>query len=54
MYNGKLNIYGLVVSRIEAIAFGIINDTIHSVGERTTVKEVEGLTAVYKDLIKKF
>ena len=30
---------------IEAIEFGVINDTIHSVGERTTVKEVEGLTA---------
>ena len=28
---------------IEAIEFGVINDTIHSVGERTTVKEVEGL-----------
>lgn len=39
---------------IEAIEFGVINDTIHSVGERTTVKEVEGLTAVYEDLIKNF
>lgn len=39
---------------IEAIEFGVINDTIHSVGERTTVKEVEGLTAVFEDLIKKF
>ena len=39
---------------IEAIEFGVINDTIHSVGERTTVKEVEGLTAVYEDLIEKF
>ncbi|WP_404317105.1 succinyl-diaminopimelate desuccinylase [Malaciobacter canalis] len=39
---------------IEAIEFGVINDTIHSVGERTTVKEVEGLTAVYENLIKNF
>ncbi|RYA22561.1 succinyl-diaminopimelate desuccinylase [Malaciobacter halophilus] len=39
---------------IEAIEFGVINDTIHSVGERTTVKEVEGLTDVYVDLIKNF
>jgi succinyl-diaminopimelate desuccinylase len=39
---------------IEAIEFGVINDTIHSIGERTTVKEVEGLTAVFEDLIRKF
>uniref|UniRef100_UPI0040489E2B succinyl-diaminopimelate desuccinylase n=1 Tax=Aliarcobacter sp. TaxID=2321116 RepID=UPI0040489E2B len=39
---------------IEAIEFGVINDTIHSTGERTTVKEVEGLTAVFVDLIRKF
>lgn len=39
---------------IEAIEFGVINDTIHSIGERTTVKEVEGLTKVYEDLIRKF
>ncbi len=39
---------------IEAIEFGVINDTIHSIGERTTVKEVEGLTAVYEDLIRNF
>ena len=39
---------------IEAIEFGVINDTIHSIGERTTVKEVEGLTDVYVDLIEKF
>ncbi|WP_321315289.1 succinyl-diaminopimelate desuccinylase [Halarcobacter sp.] len=39
---------------IEAIEFGVINDTIHSVGERTTVKEVEGLGKVYEDLIKNF
>ena len=39
---------------IEAIEFGVINDTIHSIGERTTVKEVEGLTKVFEDLIAKF
>lgn len=39
---------------IEAIEFGVINDTIHSVNERTSVKEVEGLTAVFEDLIAKF
>ena len=39
---------------IEAIEFGVINDTIHSIGERTTVKEVEGLTKVFEDLIMKF
>ncbi len=39
---------------IEAIEFGVINDTIHSIGERTTVKEVEGLADVFEDLIRKF
>ncbi len=39
---------------IEAIEFGVINDTIHAIGEKTTVKEVEQLTAVYEDLIKSF
>ena len=39
---------------IEAIEFGVINDTIHSVGERTRIKEVEELTAVYEDLIANF
>ncbi len=39
---------------IEAIEFGVINDTIHSVGERTSIKEVEGLKSVFEDLIKNF
>ena len=39
---------------IEAIEFGVINDTIHSINERTTVKEVEGLTRVFEDIIQKF
>lgn len=39
---------------IEAIEFGVINDTIHSINEKTTVKEVEGLTKVFQNLIEKF
>ena len=39
---------------IEAIEFGVINDTIHSINERTTVKEVEGLTEVFENLIRNF
>lgn len=39
---------------IEAIEFGVINNTIHSVDEKTTVKEVEELNTVFEDLIKKF
>ncbi len=30
------------------------NETIHSLGERTTVKEIEGLTLVFEELIKSF
>ena len=37
---------------IDVIEFGVKNDTIHSVNERTTIKEVEELYAVFKDLIK--
>ncbi|MCJ8326742.1 MAG: succinyl-diaminopimelate desuccinylase [Campylobacterales bacterium] len=39
---------------IEAIEFGVINDTIHSINERTSVIEVQKLTKVYEDLIKNF
>lgn len=39
---------------IQAIEFGVINDSIHSVGERTTVKEVQGLEKVFEDLIRNF
>ncbi len=38
----------------EAIEFGVINDTIHAINERTSVKEVEDLTKVYMDLIENF
>ncbi|QOY53990.1 succinyl-diaminopimelate desuccinylase [Candidatus Sulfurimonas marisnigri] len=37
---------------IDVIEFGVKNDTIHSVNERTTVKEVEDLYCVFKNLIK--
>jgi succinyl-diaminopimelate desuccinylase len=37
---------------INVIEFGVKNDTIHAVNERTTVKEVEGLYKVFKKLIK--
>ena len=37
---------------IKVIEFGVINDTIHSVNERTTKKEVEELYTVFKTLIK--
>ena len=36
---------------IDVIEFGVKNDTIHSVNERTTVKEVEDLYKVFKSLI---
>jgi succinyl-diaminopimelate desuccinylase len=37
---------------IDVIEFGVINDTIHSVNERTTAKEVEDLYRVFKNLIE--
>jgi succinyl-diaminopimelate desuccinylase len=37
---------------IDVIEFGVKNDTIHAVNERTTAKEVEGLYMVFKKLIK--
>jgi len=36
---------------VEVIEFGVINDTIHAVNERTTKKEVESLYEVFKNLI---
>ncbi|MEA3497474.1 MAG: succinyl-diaminopimelate desuccinylase [Campylobacterota bacterium] len=38
--------------KIDTVEFGVINDTIHAVDERTTVKEVEDLTLVFQDIIK--
>jgi len=37
---------------IDVIEFGVKNDTIHAVNERTTAKEVEGLYKVFKKLIQ--
>ena len=37
---------------IDVIEFGVINDTIHSVNERTTRKEVEELSAIFKRVIE--
>ena len=37
--------------KIPTVEFGVINDTIHSVGERTSVKEVENLTIVFQKVI---
>lgn len=36
---------------VDVIEFGVINDTIHAVNERTTVKEVQELYEVFKKLI---
>jgi len=36
---------------IPVLEFGVINDTIHALNERTTSKEVESLYEVFKDLI---
>ena len=37
--------------KIPTVEFGVINDTIHAVDERTTVKEVETLCSVFVNLI---
>jgi succinyl-diaminopimelate desuccinylase len=36
---------------IDVVEFGVINDTIHAVNERTTAKEVQGLYEVFKNFI---
>ncbi|MEA3288880.1 MAG: succinyl-diaminopimelate desuccinylase [Campylobacterota bacterium] len=38
--------------KIDTVEFGVINDTIHAVNERTSIKEVEDLTKVFEDIIK--
>lgn len=38
--------------KIDTVEFGVINDTIHAVNERTSVKEVEKLTEVFENIIK--
>jgi len=37
---------------VDVVEFGVINDTIHAVNERTTREEVEKLYEVFKNLIK--
>lgn len=39
---------------IEVVEFGVINDTIHAPNERTSIKEVESLYEVFKDMVKHF
>jgi succinyl-diaminopimelate desuccinylase len=39
---------------VDVIEFGVKNDTIHSVNERTTPQEVEGLYSVFTTLIKEW
>jgi succinyl-diaminopimelate desuccinylase len=39
---------------VDVIEFGVKNDTIHSVNERTTAQEVEGLYSVFTTLIKEW
>lgn len=40
--------------KIDTIEFGVINDTIHSINERTSIKEVEDLTKIFENLIKNY
>jgi len=39
---------------IKVIEFGVKNDTIHSINERTTKQEVQGLYEVFKNLIERW
>ena len=39
---------------VDVIEFGVKNDTIHSINERTTLKEVEALHQVFKNLIEEW
>lgn len=39
---------------IDVVEFGVINDTIHAPNERTSIKEVESLYEVFKDMVKHF
>jgi len=40
--------------KIDTVEFGVINDTIHSIDERTSIKEVEDLTNIFINLIKTY
>ena len=39
---------------VDTVEFGVINDTIHSLNERTSIKEVEDLTSIFENLIRDF
>ncbi|SFZ97646.1 N-succinyl-L,L-diaminopimelate desuccinylase [hydrothermal vent metagenome] len=39
---------------IDVVEFGVINDTIHAPNESTTIKEVEALYEIFKDVVLKF
>ncbi|SFV71850.1 N-succinyl-L,L-diaminopimelate desuccinylase [hydrothermal vent metagenome] len=39
---------------IEVVEFGVINDRIHALNERTTIKEVESLYNIFVKIVKKF
>ena len=39
---------------IDVVEFGVINDTIHAPNECTSIKEVEKLCEVFKDMVKHF
>ena len=42
----------IAASGIDVIEFGVINDTIHAINERTTSKEIQNLYEVFKNLIR--
>ncbi len=39
---------------VETVEFGVLNDTIHAPNENTSIKEVEDLYLIFKEIIKKF
>jgi succinyl-diaminopimelate desuccinylase len=39
---------------IEVVEFGVRNDRIHGLNERTTIKEVESLYNIFVNMIKRF
>jgi len=39
---------------VDTVEFGVKNDRIHAINERTSIKEVEDLYRVFKDLIERF
>ena len=39
---------------IEVVEFGVINDRIHGLNERTSIKEVENLYNIFATIVKRF